>query len=53
MLQIIQYLVKNRDVLQQVSLGNASLVGVNQQEQETILEVFFKDKDTSPAYFWK
>lgn len=39
MSEIIQYLVKNQDVLEQVQSGFASVIGVSDEEIQIILDV--------------
>ncbi len=52
MQEIIRYLMNNKEVLNMVNAGGASLVGISREEQNSILEVFFENKTAKPSYFW-
>lgn len=53
MQEIIQYLVNNPDVLNKVSEGTVSLLGVSAEQLKAILQVFFDGQVAPKAYFWK
>jgi len=50
--EIIQHLVKNRDVLEQVQNGFASLVGVSEEEVQIILDVLNGTVKTLSNYWF-
>ncbi|KAA9020505.1 competence pheromone ComX [Niallia endozanthoxylica] len=53
MQDIIQFLINNADVLVKVKEGTASLVGVNDEELKAIFEVFFGERISPMAYYWR
>ena len=52
MIEIMQYLLDNRDVLDKVREGTACLIGVSSEELKAILEVFSADPLIQKAYYW-
>lgn len=42
--KVIEYVMQNREVLQQVSAGNACLVGLTEIEQRAVVDVLQKPK---------
>ena len=53
MQEVIQYLIKNEEVLHKVKEGTASLIGVNAEEEKAIMEIFFEGVVAPEASYWK
>lgn len=52
MQEVIQYLINNPDILNKLSEGTVSLLGVSTEQLKAILQVFFDGQVTPKAYYW-